>query len=51
LYHENLEPGLNGFWVEAKDLKVGDVFLGADGELSTLINFVRVKQFGGVAIL
>jgi hypothetical protein len=28
LYHENLEPGLNGFWVEAKDLRVGDSFLG-----------------------
>ena len=43
LYHENLEPGLNGFWVEAKDLKVGDVFLGANGELSTLTNIVRVE--------
>ena len=50
LYHENLEPGLNGFWVEAKDLKIGDVFLGANGELSTLTNIVRVEQEGGIAV-
>ena len=50
LYHENLEPGLNGFWVEAKDLRVGDMFLGANGELSTLINIVRVEQEGGIAV-
>jgi len=43
LYHENLAPGLNGFWVEAKDLKVGDVFLGVNGELSTLTNIVRIE--------
>jgi hypothetical protein len=50
LYHENLEPGLNGFWVEAKDLRVGDVFLGANGELSTLTNIVRIEQDGGIAV-
>ena len=50
LYHENLEPGSNGFWVEAKDLRVGDVFLGANGELSTLTNIVRVEQEGGIAV-
>jgi len=49
-YHENIEPGLNGFWVEAKDLRVGDVFLGANGELSTLVNAVRVEQEGGIAV-
>ena len=49
-YHENLEPGLNGFWVEAKDLRVGDVFLGANGEISTLSNIVRVEQSGGIAV-
>ena len=43
-YHENVTPGVNGFWVEAKDLRVCDVFLGANGELSTLINAVRVEQ-------
>ena len=43
LYHENTEPGLNGYWVEAKDLREGDVFLGANGELSTLVNLERVQ--------
>jgi len=50
LYHANLEPGLNGFWVEAKDLRVGDVFLGANGELSTLTGVLRVEQDGGIAV-
>ena len=49
-YHENIDPGMGGFWVEAKDLRVGDVFLGANGELSTLINAVRVEQEGGIAV-
>jgi len=49
-YHENIEPGLNGFWVEAKDLRPGDVFLGANGELSMLTNAVRVEQEGGIAV-
>ena len=49
-YHESIAPGLGGFWVEAKDLRVGDVFLGANGELSTLINVVRVEQEGGIAV-
>ena len=49
-YHENIAPGLNGFWVEAKDLRVGDVFLGANGELSTLTNAVHVEQAGGIAV-
>ena len=49
-YHENIAPGLNGFWVEAKDLRIGDVFLGANGELSTLANVVRVEQEGGIAV-
>jgi len=50
LYHENIEAGLNGFWVEAKDLRVGDVFLGANGELSTLTNAIRIEQDGGIAV-
>ena len=41
---------MNGFWAEAKDLRVGDVFLGANGELSTLVNAVRVEQDGGIAV-
>ena len=36
LYHEDVTPTEHGYWVEAKDLKVGDIFLGANGELSTL---------------
>jgi len=43
LYHENIDPGLNGFWVEAKDLREGDVFLGANGELLTLVSQERVE--------
>jgi hypothetical protein len=42
-YHENIEPTENGFWVEAKDLREGDVFLGANGELSTLVAIDRVE--------
>ena len=50
LYHENISPTENGFWVEAKDLRIGDVFLGANCELSTLTNIVRVEQSGGIAV-
>jgi len=50
LYHENIEPGLNGYWVEAKDLRVGDVFLGANGELSTLTDILRVEQSDGITV-
>ena len=31
-------------------MRVGDVFLGADGKLSTLTNAVRVEQSGGIAV-
>ena len=50
LYHENLDGNANGYWVHAKDLRVGDVFLGANGELSTLTNTVRVDQECGIGI-
>ena len=43
MYHENIDPGLNGFWVEAKDLREGDVFIGANGELSTLVDMECVE--------
>ena len=43
LYHENVGPTENGYWVEAKDLREGDVFLGANGELSTLVASERVQ--------
>jgi len=50
LYHENVEPGLNGFWVEAKDLREGDVVLGANGELSTVVSNERVECPDGVTV-
>ena len=50
LYHENMTPTDCGYWVEAKDLRVGDVFLGADGRLSTLTNAVRIEQCGGINV-
>ena len=50
LYHENLQSGLNGFWVEAKDLRVGDVFLGANGELSVLVSAERVVFPEGIKV-
>ena len=50
IYHENLEPGSNGFWVEAKDLQPGDVFLGANGELSMLYDIAILEYCDGVAV-
>ena len=50
LYHEDVTPTEHGYWVEAKDLRIGDVFIGANGELSTLINAVRVEQDGGIDV-
>ena len=50
MYHGELGVTENGYWVEAKDLRVGDVFLGADGKLSTLTNVVRIEQNGGIDV-
>jgi hypothetical protein len=50
LYHENIAPGFNGFWVEAKDLREGDVFIGANGELSTLVSNERVEFPDGITV-
>jgi len=50
LYHENVTPTEFGYWVEAKDLRVGDVFLGANGELSTLTGILRVEQSGSINV-
>ena len=50
LYHENIEPGLNGFWVEAKDLREGDVFVGANGEFSTLVATERIVFPEGIKV-
>jgi len=50
LYHENIGPTDNGFWVEAKDLREGDVFLGANGELSVVVSNERVELPDGVTV-
>jgi len=50
LYHHNIDPTENGFWVEAKDLRVGDVFLGANGELTTVVAIERVDYPDGVMV-
>jgi len=50
LYHANIGPTENGFWVEAKDLREGDVFLGANGELLTLVDMERVEFPDGVTV-
>jgi len=42
-YHANIAPTENGFWVEAKDLRVGDVFIGVNGELSVLVDTDSVE--------
>jgi hypothetical protein len=50
LYHENLGVTENGYWVEAKDLKVGDVFIGANGKLSVLLSKERVEFAENVTV-
>ncbi|MGL6194198.1 MAG: hypothetical protein ACRC2T_05185 [Thermoguttaceae bacterium] len=50
MYHDNLDGGFGGYRVEAKDLRVGDVFLGSDGKLSTLVGTTRVAQAGGIDV-
>jgi hypothetical protein len=50
MYHGNLAPTENGFWVEAKDLREGDVFIGANGELSTVVSNERVEFPDGVTV-
>jgi hypothetical protein len=50
LYHENLTVTEHGYYVEAKDLKVGDVFIGANGELTTLTDTYREEFSNGVTV-
>jgi hypothetical protein len=50
LYHENIGVTEQGYWVEAKDLREGDVFLGANGELSLLTNRERVEFPEGITV-
>ncbi|MGL6194814.1 MAG: hypothetical protein ACRC2T_08335 [Thermoguttaceae bacterium] len=49
-WDDNLDGGFGGYWVEAKDLRVGDVFLGSDGKFSTLTGLLRVEQEGGIEV-
>jgi hypothetical protein len=50
LYHENIGVTEHGYWVEAKDLQVGDIFLGANGELSCLTDKNRVEFPEGITV-
>jgi hypothetical protein len=50
LYHENLAVTENGYYVEAKDLKVGNVFIGANGELTTLTATSREEFPEGITV-
>jgi hypothetical protein len=50
LHHENIAVTENGYYVEAKNLKVGDIFIGASGELSTLKNTTRQEFPNGIKV-
>lgn len=50
IYHENLGVTENGFWVEAKDLRNGDVFLDANGKLSVCTETERVEFSAGITV-
>jgi len=50
IYHANIGPTENGFWVEAKDLREGDVFLGTNGELLTFVSNERVEFPDGITV-
>jgi hypothetical protein len=50
MYHGDLEITEYGYWVEAKDLRVGDVFVGANGELSVLLDKERIEYQDGITV-
>jgi hypothetical protein len=50
LQHENLDATENGFYVEAKNLRVGDTFIGPSGELTTFIDSQRVDYPDGITV-
>jgi hypothetical protein len=50
LHHENIAITEHGYYVEAKDLKVGDVFTDANGELSTLVTTYRKDFPDGITV-
>ncbi|MDR2346644.1 MAG: HINT domain-containing protein, partial [Planctomycetaceae bacterium] len=49
-HHENIASSEKGYYVEAKDLKVGDTFLGANNELSTLAFTERLEFPEGITV-
>jgi hypothetical protein len=50
LYHGNIEVTPKGYYVEAKDLQIGDIFIGASGELSTLTTTNRKELPNGITV-
>jgi hypothetical protein len=50
LRHENIEVTKNGYYVEAKDLKVGDTFIGASNEVSILVTTQRKEFSEGITV-
>jgi hypothetical protein len=50
LHHENIAVTEHGYYVEAKDLKVGDVFLGTNDELTTLTETHRKDFPEGITV-
>jgi hypothetical protein len=50
LEHENLTISRHGYYVEAKDLMIGDTFIGANGELSTLTATNREEFPSGITV-
>jgi hypothetical protein len=50
LHHENIAVTKHGYYIEAKDLKVGDVFMGVNGEVSVLASTKRVEFPEGITV-
>jgi len=48
--HEDLIVTENGFYVEAKDLKIGDSFIGPNGEVSFLVQTWRESYPEGIDV-
>jgi hypothetical protein len=50
LYHENLVVTGNGYYVAAKNLRAGDIFIGANGELTMLTATARIDYPDGITV-
>ncbi len=50
LYHANIDASNGGYYVEASDLRLGDVFQGPHGELTTLIATSREEHPEGISV-